>query len=41
MKEGATYEFYIHPDLAYGESGVPGIPAGSVLIFSVELLKVF
>ena len=42
MKEGAKYEFYIPPELAYGASGTPdgGIPPNSVLIFQVELIKV-
>jgi FKBP-type peptidyl-prolyl cis-trans isomerase FklB len=40
MKEGATYEFYIPSDLAYGDHGNQGIPGGSTLIFKVELIKV-
>lgn len=42
MKEGATYEFYIPSELAYG----PNAPQGSIiepnatLIFKVELIKV-
>ncbi len=40
MKEGAKYEFYIPPGLAYGPSGTPGIPPNSVLVFEVELIKV-
>lgn len=42
MKEGATYEFYIPANLAYG----PNAPRGSIigpnaaLIFKVELIKV-
>lgn len=42
MKEGAKYEFYIPPELAYGASGTPdgGIPPNSVLVFQVELIKV-
>ena len=40
MKEGAEYEFYIHPELGYGSSGTSGIPPNSVLIFKVELIKV-
>lgn len=41
MKEGAKYIFYIPSELAYGESS-PGevIPAGSTLIFEVELISV-
>ena len=41
MKEGATYEFYIPSNLAYGDRNLPNIPAGSTLIFTVELIKVF
>ncbi|MDC1068636.1 FKBP-type peptidyl-prolyl cis-trans isomerase [Candidatus Kapabacteria bacterium] len=40
MKEGGKFKFYIPSDLAYGDQGRPGIPAGSTLIFEVELLKV-
>lgn len=38
MKKGAEYELYIPSDLAYGETGTPGIEPNSVLIFKVELL---
>ncbi len=41
MKEGAVYEFYIPSRLAYGDRNLPNIPAGSTLIFKVELIKVF
>jgi FKBP-type peptidyl-prolyl cis-trans isomerase FklB len=40
MKEGATYEFYIPSDLAYGDRGNQAIPGGSTLIFKVELIKI-
>ena len=42
MSEGATYEFYIPGDLAYGNNPPPGsiIEPGSVLIFEVELIDV-
>ena len=41
MKEGATYEFYIPPNLAYGSRGAGGvIGPDETLIFEVELLKV-
>ena len=40
MKPGAEYEFYIPPQMAYGETGRPTIPPNSLLIFKVELLEV-
>ena len=42
MSEGATYEFYIPSELAYGNNPPPGssIEPGSVLIFEVELIDV-
>ena len=40
MKVGAKYEFFIHPNIAYGARPRPTIPANSVLIFEVELLDI-
>lgn len=40
MKEGGKFRFFIPPDLAYGASGRPGIPANSALIFDVELISI-
>lgn len=40
MKEGSRYRFFIHPKLAYGERDSPRMPANSLLIFEVEMLKV-
>jgi FKBP-type peptidyl-prolyl cis-trans isomerase FklB len=41
MGVGSKYELYIPSKLAYGPSGIPGvIPGDSVLIFTVELLKI-
>jgi len=41
MKEGAIYEFYIHPDLAYGANPRPGvIKPNNALVFEVELISV-
>ena len=41
MSEGSEFEFFIHPGLAYGPRKNNNIPANSVLIFKVELQKVF
>lgn len=41
MSVGAKYRFYIPQELAYGlQSPSPKIPAGSTLIFEVELLNI-
>lgn len=40
MPEGSRWELYIPYDLAYGTQGREGIPAGSTLIFDMELIKV-
>ncbi|WP_257666319.1 FKBP-type peptidyl-prolyl cis-trans isomerase [Parapedobacter tibetensis] len=40
MTEGSKYKFYVPYTLAYGIMDRPRIPAGSVLIFDVELIKV-
>ena len=37
MSVGETWRVFIHPDLAYGEAGRPGIPANSALIFEITL----
>jgi FKBP-type peptidyl-prolyl cis-trans isomerase FklB len=39
MKPGAKYRLFIPPDLAYGSVPRPKIPAGSLLIFDVELIS--
>ena len=39
MKVGAKYRLFIHPELAYGVQGRPGIPPNSLLIFDIELVK--
>ncbi len=42
MREGGCRKMCISPHLGYGEQGIPGmIPPNAVLIFVVELLKVF
>lgn len=40
MQEGSIYRFWIHPDLAYGDSDSSELPAGSMLDFEVELIEV-
>jgi len=40
MVVGDKYRFYIPSNLAYGNRGAGSIPAGSLLIFDVELFKI-
>lgn len=40
MPAGSKYKFYIPQQLGYGTNDMGTIPAGSVLIFEVELLEV-
>jgi len=40
MKEGAKWQLFIPPELAYGERGNPRIDPNSVLVFDVELISV-
>tara|TARA_B100001123_G_scaffold125867_2_gene146610 strand:+ start:1820 stop:2518 length:699 start_codon:yes stop_codon:yes gene_type:complete len=40
MKTGGKWEFYIPAGLAYGDRDNVNIPAGSTLIFEVELLSI-
>ena len=40
MPVGSKWQLFIPADLAYGDSGRPGIAPGSTLIFEVELLSI-
>lgn len=40
MKVGTKAKLFIPPDLGYGPTPRPGIPANSVLVFDVELLDI-
>lgn len=40
MKPGAKWQLFVPPELAYDTNPRPGIPAGSLLNFEVELLSV-
>ena len=41
MKEGAKWELYVPPDLAYGKRGLSNrVPPNSALIYEVELIAV-
>ncbi|MDP9011054.1 MAG: FKBP-type peptidyl-prolyl cis-trans isomerase, partial [Pseudomonadota bacterium] len=40
MKPGAKWQLFVPPELAYDASPRPGIPAGSLLTFDVELISV-
>jgi FKBP-type peptidyl-prolyl cis-trans isomerase len=37
MEVGDSWKLFIHPHLAYGTEGRPGIPSNSLLIFEVSL----
>jgi FKBP-type peptidyl-prolyl cis-trans isomerase len=40
MSEGDSWRVFIHPNLAYGEEGRPGIPSNSALTFDITLQAV-
>lgn len=40
MKEGSKYQFWIHPNLGYGEVGTQNIDPNSLLVVQVELISV-
>lgn len=39
MRAGETWQFVLPAELGYGEADMGPIPAGSVLLFKIELLK--
>lgn len=41
VKEGGKIRLYVPADLAYGSRGTGPVPGNSVLIFDVELIKVY
>jgi FKBP-type peptidyl-prolyl cis-trans isomerase FkpA len=41
MRVGASYRFFLHPQLAYGEIGQkPDIPPNATLIYDIELVEI-
>lgn len=40
MHVGDRWEIYLPAEMGYGRFSQPGIPAGSILIFDIELLSV-
>jgi FKBP-type peptidyl-prolyl cis-trans isomerase len=40
MKVGEKRVVTIPPEMAYGDMDIPGIPAGSTLIFELELVAI-
>ena len=40
LGEGGKATLYIPDSLGYGEYDIPGIPAGSTLVFNVEVVKI-
>lgn len=39
MRPGASWELFVPPELAYGSNPRPGIPANSLLIFTVDVVS--
>ncbi len=40
MRRGDKWELYIAAEAGYGQYSQPGIPAGSTLVFEIELISV-
>lgn len=40
MRPGDKWELYLPAEVAYGKFAQPGIPAGSTLIFEIELVSI-
>jgi FKBP-type peptidyl-prolyl cis-trans isomerase len=40
MNKGSHYIVWVHPNLGYGNQDSPDLPAGSLLIFDIEIVEV-
>ncbi|WP_180999976.1 FKBP-type peptidyl-prolyl cis-trans isomerase, partial [Campylobacter concisus] len=40
MRAGEKFKFVIPPELAFGDSGMEGIPGGETIVFEIGLIKV-
>lgn len=40
IKEGGSIILYLPPTMGYGSRTIPGIPANSILIFDIDLIRV-
>ncbi len=40
ISPGGSITLYLPPSLAYGSSATPGIPANSILVFKIDLIRI-